>query len=76
LSDIALAGWDSPYVWAYPWVPGFGVKYANPATLPTGNAYTAAFYQTATVTDLAIAHDTSPAVSVYPWTLGVGFGVK
>jgi len=26
----------SPYINAYPWSPGFGTKYANPGTLPTG----------------------------------------
>ena len=28
----------SPFVTAYPWSSGFGTKYADPATLPAGNA--------------------------------------
>jgi hypothetical protein len=26
----------TPFVHAYPWLPGFGTKYANPASLPSG----------------------------------------
>ena len=36
--DIAVAHHTSPYISVYPWSPsGFGTKYANPSTLPTGN---------------------------------------
>jgi len=36
--SIALAHDTSPFISVYPWsVSGFGTKYANPATLPTGN---------------------------------------
>ena len=31
---IAVAHATSPFISAYPWNPGFGTKYANPATLP------------------------------------------
>ena len=42
-SDIAVAHDTSPYISVYPWSSGFGTKYANPATLPTGNGYGVAF---------------------------------
>jgi hypothetical protein len=75
MRDIAVAHSTSPRVSAYPWNPGvgFGVKYANPATLPTGDGYGVAFCGN---TDIAVAHNISPYVSTYPWTPGVGFGVK
>jgi len=34
----------SPFISAYPWSSsGFGAKYTDPATLPTGNGYGVAF---------------------------------
>jgi hypothetical protein len=35
--DIAVAHFTSPYISVYPWSSGFGTKYANPSTLPTGS---------------------------------------
>jgi hypothetical protein len=49
------------------------VKYANPATPPTGFGYGVAFCGN---TDIAVAHLTGPYVSAYPWTPGSGFGAK
>jgi hypothetical protein len=41
---IAVAHFSSPFVTAYPWsTSGFGTKYSNPATLPTGITYSVAF---------------------------------
>ena len=40
---IAVSHSTSPYVTAYPWSAGFGTKYANPATLPTGDGRGVAF---------------------------------
>ena len=37
---IAVAHTTTPFISTYPWSAGFGTKYANPATLPTGNATT------------------------------------
>jgi len=72
--SIALAHSTTPYISVYPWsVSGFGTKYANPATLPTGNGNDINFNQDGTA--LAIAHDTSPFISVYPWSVS-GFGTK
>ena len=42
-SAIAVAHDVSPYISTYPWSAGFGTKYANPATLPTGGGYSVAF---------------------------------
>jgi hypothetical protein len=35
--EIAVSHGDSPRISTYPWNPGFGTKYADPATLPTGS---------------------------------------
>jgi hypothetical protein len=40
---IAVVHNSSPRVSAYPWSPGFGTKYADPATLPAGGADGVAF---------------------------------
>ena len=42
-SDIAVAHTTSPFISVYPWSSGFGTKYANPATLPTGFGRSVAF---------------------------------
>jgi len=43
LTDIAVAHDSSPFVSAYPFSAGFGTKYADPATLPTGTGRGVAF---------------------------------
>ena len=68
MADIAVAHTTSPYASAYPWSSGFGSKYSNPATLPTGTGFSAAFG----TSDIAVALDTSPYVSAYPWSSGFG----
>ena len=35
-NHIAVAHDTTPYISVYPWSSGFGTKYTNPATLPTG----------------------------------------
>ena len=41
---IAFAHVTNPFITAYPWSrSGFGAKFANPTTLPTGSAYGIAF---------------------------------
>ena len=43
---IALAHATTPFVSAYPWSSsGFGAKFANPATLPTGVGRGVAFHK-------------------------------
>lgn len=73
MADVALAFLASPYIHAYPWAEGFGTKYTNPSTLPTGSGWGVAFCGD---TDVAVAHGTTPFISAYPWTLGTGFGTK
>ncbi len=71
---LAIAHSTSPFVTAYPWSSsGFGTKFANPATLPTGIGNGAAFSPAGT--ELAIAHDITPYVTAYPWSSS-GFGTK
>ena len=72
--QIAIAHDASPFVSAYPWTgAGFGTKFTNPGTLPTGTGRGVAFSPAGT--EIAIAHSTSPYVSAYPWS-GSGFGTK
>jgi len=74
LYSIAFGASSSPFVLAYTWSgSGFGTKYANPATLPTGSGSGIAFSPASDA--IAMAHGTSPFVSAYPWS-GSGFGTK
>jgi hypothetical protein len=60
----------------YPWSvgSGFGTKYTNPATLPTGIGQSVAFSPAGNA--IAVAHNTSPFITAYPWSVGSGFGTK
>jgi hypothetical protein len=73
--QIATANSGSPYVNAYAWSSGtgFGAKYANPATVPTGYSNSVAFAPAGNA--LAVAHEVTPFVTAYPWT-SAGFGTK
>ena len=75
MPDVVVAHGTTPFVTAYPWTSGtgFGTKYSNPATLPTGDGYGVAFQGSA---DVAISHAATPYVTAYPWTSGTGFGTK
>ena len=70
--DIFVAGDTSPYIHAYEFGAGFGTKYADPATLPTGQVNQVAINNANT--NVAVAMNTSPGVHVYPWS--AGFGTK
>ena len=71
---IAVAHATTPFVSAYPWSgSGFGTKYADPATLPTGTGTDVAFSPSGNA--IAVSHTTTPFVSAYPWS-GSGFGTK
>ena len=41
--DLAVVHSTSPYISVYPWSSGFGTKYSDPSTLPTGNGKSVAF---------------------------------
>lgn len=51
----------------------FGVKYADPAVLPVGNAQSVAFSPAGDA--IAVTHFTSPFISVYQWS-SAGFGTR
>jgi hypothetical protein len=71
---IAVAHYTSPYITAYPWSSsGFGTKFTNPATLPTGSGNAVAFSGDGTA--IAVAHVNSPYITAYPWSSS-GFGTK
>ena len=71
---IAVAHGTTPFITAYPWSgSGFGTKYANPATSPTGTGRGVAFSPDGSA--IAVAHGTTPYITAYPWS-GSGFGTK
>ena len=73
--QIGLATTTSPYINAYAWSSGngFGAKYANPATLPTGQGNGVAFAPAGNA--IAVAHAITPFISAYNWSAS-GFGTK
>jgi hypothetical protein len=72
--QIAIAHSTTPFISAYSFSDsGFGTKYANPATLPTGGGSGVAFSPDGSA--IAVAHATTPFVTAYPWS-GSGFGTK
>jgi sugar lactone lactonase YvrE len=71
---IAVAHVGSPRISAYPWsASGFGTKYADPTTLPTGQGNGVAFSPDGAA--IALANSSSPYISAYPWSAS-GFGTK
>ena len=75
---LAVAHTNSPYVTVYPWsVSGFGTKFANPATLPTGQGYGVAFSPTGDALAVSTFDNItwSSPLSVYRWSAS-GFGAK
>ena len=73
---VALAVFGGSYINAYAFdsSTGFGARFANPATLPTGNAYRVAFSPAGNA--VAVAHATAPYVTAYPFNSSTGFGTK
>lgn len=65
----------SPGISAYQWTSGsgFGTKYANPSSLPSGNGNGVSFNPDGTVVVIATA--TSPYVAAYKWS-SAGFGTR
>jgi WD40 repeat protein len=71
---LGLAHFTTPFTTIYILTPtGFGTKFADPVTPPTGSGYDIDF--TAAGDAVAIAHGNSPFVTAYPWTSN-GFGSK
>lgn len=71
---LAVAHDDSPYITIWDFMdPENPIKFANPATLPTGNGYSIAWSPDGDY--IGIGHQTSPYLSVYPFSES-GFGTK
>jgi hypothetical protein len=70
-SQIAIAHNTSPRVTAYPFTTGFGTKYADPATLPSGNGLAVRIRDN----DIVVGTATTPFIAAYPFTAS-GFGTK
>lgn len=70
ISTLAVPHNSSPFISVYPFVNGFGAKYADPSTGLPNNARGVDF--TPAGTNLGIAHQTSPTVSAYSFNEGFG----
>jgi hypothetical protein len=71
---LAVGYTSSPYVGVYPWsASGFGARYANPSTLPSGGCLSVSFNPTGN--SLVVGSAITPFVLAYPWSSG-GFGTK
>jgi len=76
---VAVGSGASPFVFCYPFsshlsAGGFGTKFANPATLPTGSVEHTDWNPGNTT--IICGHFTSPFYSAYAWSAGGGFGTK
>lgn len=73
---LVIGGGATQFIEAYKWnnTTGFGIKYSNPAVLPTGvvNGLTIS----AAGDFIAVAHTTTPFITVYAWNVNTGFGTK
>ena len=69
---VAYGSHSSASVGAFSWssVTGFGSKFSDPSTMPSGTSYNIRFNSQGTV--LAVAHATSPYITTYPWSNGFG----
>lgn len=74
--DVFCCTTSSPRIHAWPFTSGvgYGVKYANPATLIAGEGLGVDI--TPSNDAIAIASVASPHIHAYPWTVGVGYGTK
>ncbi len=74
VNDLAIAHSTTPFITTYPWseTTGFGVKYANPASLPSGNGNGVDFRPGNGV--IIQAGQTTPFVEAWSWS--AGFGTK
>jgi hypothetical protein len=71
---LAQAYGTSPYILVYNWsASGFGSKYGDPSTLPTGWCKMVKFNPAGNA--IATAYDNFPYISAYPWSVS-GFGTK
>ena len=72
--SLAVPQSGTPFINVYPWSDfGFGTRFADPATLPTGTGLGVAFSPSGDA--IAVSHDVTPFITAYPWS-GAGFGVK
>ena len=75
-SMVSVNAGVSPYVLAYPWLPGsgFGTKYADPTVTPTSGVTNVAFSPNGRV--IFLGGTVSPYIQAYSWTQESGFGTK
>ena len=73
-SYIALSRSFAPALDVWPWTSaGYGTRFSDPATPPTGSGDGVVFNPAKTV--IAVADSNTPYVLAYPWS-STGFGTK
>lgn len=72
---VAGSSTSTPYVHAYAWSSGFGTKFANPSTLPSGTCQGISFVPDASAILVASTASSPYMVHAYSWS-GAGFGTK
>ena len=70
---VAVGLSKSPYVYVYRWYNGFGTRYSDPASLPSGSSGRAVRWSRSG-NDLAVMQ--SNTVTIYSWNNLNGFGAK
>jgi len=73
MTVLGAAFLASPYVTIWEWDSGFGSKFADPSTLPTGSGRGINFSPDGNA--VVVGHSTSPYISAYPFSSS-GFGTK
>jgi hypothetical protein len=71
---VSLGG--SPNVSVYRWYDGFGRKYSDPASLPSGSGSALGVRWSRNGNDIVIAQNSSSIVTIYSWNNLNGFGAK
>lgn len=73
---VFICSTNSPYIEAYSFdsTSGFGSKFSNPASLPSGPCYDITVGKTNDV--VAVVSTSFPYVTAYPWDDNTGFGTK
>lgn len=72
---LMIAHIDSPYFTAYEWNGGYGSKYSNPSTLPSGQGHNVVFSKDGGAVILS-SGITNSSPQAYSWSDASGFGSK
>jgi hypothetical protein len=74
-TNLIVGHATTPFLSAYAWSNGFGTKYTNPSTLPTGVKVGGTFLNNAETAIINMS-SVSPYINIYAWNNTTGFGTK